>query len=269
MSPAIPSAGTSHSSSAKISTLARVLGVSYRTIAYALARLRDEGKVFTYRCGHYLELGLAPKSEAPLPILDKTGKPIGNILADQEIERNTVQDEANTPKIEVRQRTLPHRGSRTGLQPVLLPIANVKNNGAPAPAPAEPSPAPLDTFLDTFWGETPKRTKRSEDGPPPPRTPRQHRVDAGSVAWTFEVLPPGVSINHRQRPQEEEKAKHLLDPQPAEYMLSLEEGNERFAAVLAELRAKPNNTHQNHQTSSEAYHQALERRRRRTRYGGE
>ena len=251
----------------KVPVLARALGVDRRTIARALARLRAEGKVYTYRRRRCLELGLAPKPETPPPpavIHDRTGDVIGHLLSYQDIERNTVQGEANTPKNEVRQRTLPHRGSRTGLQPVLLPIANVKNNGVPAPASAEPSPAPLANFRDV-----PERIKRSEDGPPPPRAPRRHCVDAGSASWTFEVLPPDVLKSRKPRPQEEEKAKHLLDPQPAEYMLSLEEGNERFAAVLAELRAKPKNTRENHQTSSEAYHQALERRRRRTRYGGE
>ncbi len=243
--------------------LARALGVNRRTIARALARLRAEGKVYTYRRRRCLELGLAPKPETPPPpavIHDRTGDDvIGHLVSYQDIERNTVQDEANTPKIEVRQRTLPNK-TGTGLQPVPV-IANLKReNGTPGTALAEPTPAPF----DTFWDETPRRTKRSEDGPPPPRTPRRHCVDAGSVAWTFKVLPPGVLKNRRQRPQEKEKAELQLDL-PPERMLSREEGNEGFAAIMAMLKANlaaPKFT----PFAPEAYAQALEARRRQADY---
>ena len=128
---------------------------------------------------------------------------------------------------------------------------------------AEPTPA----FLDNdFWDVvTPKRGPGK--GAPPPRKPRHHQVNAGGVAWTFEILAPSISKSQKQEPQEEDKTEPQL-ALPPERFLSLEEGNERFAAIRAMIAEKV--AAQEHRPSTtEVFNRAIETRRRRTRYGGE
>ena len=287
--------------------LAEECGCSVRTIIRAVQWLHANGKLHVERTGRRNRYHLhAPveKVEAPLVLLVDNPRSDRSVTSEvtevspiepDENLSNSVPDDTSeapvsSPKELTKERSLrggvpprpprakggtptPSKASITSQELDEL-FSNVgETDGVPVPATAEPSPAPL----DTFWDETLRRIKRSGDGPPPPRAPRHHHVNAGSASWTFEVLTPGVEVlpldvlkSRKPRPQEEEKAKHLLDPQPAEYIpMSYEEGCRKFAAVLAELGAKPKNTRENHQTSSEAYHQALERRRRRTRYGEE
>ena len=282
------------------SELAEECGCGVSSISRAVAWLRDNGKLYIVRTGRRNRYHLhAPPAiiedrlpeDAPMSKSEHSecsevniGKPdenLSNIVSD-----DTSQAPAPSPK---EQRTN-NKGYRGGVAvgsskadgtatptPPITPSttqelkqssANVgEGNGAPAPAPAEPSPAPLDTFLATFWDETPRRTKRSEDGPPPPRTPRRHCVGAGSVAWTFTLLQPSVSINHRQRPQEE-KAESQLDL-PPERFLSREEGVKLLDDALVMLKAQaaaPKFT----PFTPEAYaQQALEARRRQARYRDE
>ena len=276
------------------SELAEECGCSVRTIIRAVQWLHANGKLHVERTGRRNRYHLhAPveKVEAPLVLLVDNPRSdtsvtsdvtlLSPIEPDENLSNIVPDDTSEAPVPSPKEQRTKNKGYRGGVAvgsfkadgtatptPPIAPSttqelkqssANVgETDGAPAPAPAEPLPEPL----DDFWN-MPKHTPSSEDRPPP-RAPRQHRVDAGSVAWTFTVLPPGVSINHRPRPQEEKaESQSALPP---ERFLSREEGVKLLDDALVMLKAQaaaPKFT----PFIPEAYaQQALEARRRQARY---